>query len=180
MEDISRRELLKYGMVAAAGLALPLPKVAFAAAPVKELAFYNLHTDEKIHVAFKENGRYVPEAIRELSYLLRDYRNNKAHIMDPALFDQLYALQRMVETPGAFHVVSGYRSPETNATLHAHSNGVAKNSLHLQGRAIDIRLPGKDIVHLHKAALDLRAGGVGFYPTSDFIHLDTGRVRHWG
>lgn len=157
-----------------------MPRLAFAALPAKELAFYNLHTNEKLRLVYAEHGQYIPQAMAELNQFLRDYRTGDVHSIDPLLFDQLHALQQRVETPGAFHVISGYRSSKTNQLLHQHSNGVASQSLHLQGKAIDIRLPGKDLSMLHKAALNMQAGGVGYYPGSDFIHLDTGRVRGWG
>jgi uncharacterized protein YcbK (DUF882 family) len=179
MKDFSRREFVKLGLCAGTALVLP-SRLALASVPAKELAFYNLHTEEKLRIAFYENGRYVPSALAELNHLLRDYRTGDVHPIDPALFDQLHRLQGLVETPGAFHVISGFRSPQTNQALHDHSNGVAKNSLHLQGQAIDIRLPGKDLAYLHNAALSMQTGGVGYYPSSNFVHLDTGRVRHWG
>jgi uncharacterized protein YcbK (DUF882 family) len=115
-----------------------------------------------------------------LNHFLRDHRTGDAHPIDPTLFDQLYALQHQMEATAPFHVISGYRAPQTNQMLHAHSDGVARRSLHMDGRAIDIRLPGRDLANLHKAALAMQAGGVGYYPSSDFIHLDTGRVRQWG
>jgi uncharacterized protein YcbK (DUF882 family) len=178
MQSFSRRQFIKLGLCSAA--ALSLPRMAFAAASAKELAFYNLHTGEKLRLAFYENGRYVPSAMQALNHFLRDYRTSDVHPIDTALFDQLHTLQHLVETPGEFHVISGYRSPKTNEMLHSHSDGVANHSMHLEGRAMDIRLPGKDLSLLHKAALSMNAGGVGYYPGSDFIHIDTGRQRHWG
>jgi uncharacterized protein YcbK (DUF882 family) len=179
MQYLSRRQFLKLSLGAAASMAM-MPRLAWATVPVKELAFYNLHTGEKLRLAFYENGRYLPSAMQALNHFLRDYRTGDVHPMDPALFEQLHTLQRLAETPGEFHVISGYRSPQTNQMLHAHSDGVASHSLHLEGRAIDIRLPGKDLALLHKAALGMNAGGVGYYPGSEFVHIDTGRVRHWG
>ena len=178
MQDVSRRQFLKLGLYVAASLALPLP--AMAGTTARKLSFYNIHTDETLRLAYYENGQYVPSAIQALNHFLRDYRTGDVHPIDTALFDQLYTLQRRIETPGAYHVISGYRSPKTNQMLHANSEGVAKHSMHMEGRAIDIFLPGKDLVHLHKAALTMHAGGVGYYPNSNFIHLDTGRVRQWG
>ena len=181
MQNLSRRQFLKLGVGAAAVIALPIPKFALAAAaPVRELAFYNTHTAEKLKLVYAEKGQYLPDALAELNRLLRDHRTNEVHPIDPALFDQLYQIQTRVETPGAYHIISGYRSPKSNNALRAHSKGVASKSQHLTGKAIDIRLPGKELSHLRKAALDLKAGGVGYYPGSDFVHLDTGRVRSWG
>lgn len=178
MEPLSRRQFIKYGLCAVTAMAVP--RLGWAAAPARELSFHHLHTGEKLSLAYYEHGKYVPSAMQELESFLRDWRTGDAHPVDPALFDQLYALQQRVETPGAYQVICGYRSPKTNQLLHAHSDGVASHSLHLEGRAIDVSLPGKDLALLHKAALDMQAGGVGYYPASDFIHLDTGRVRHWG
>ena len=177
MEHFSRREIIKIGLCVAASAAVP--RLAWAGIPAKKLSFYNLHTAEELSLTYSENGKYIPSAMQELNHFLRDYRTGDVHAMDPALFDQLHALQRRVEAPGAFHVISGYRSPKTNQMLHANSEGVAKHSMHMEGRAIDICLPGKDLNLLHNAALTLNAGGVGYYPNS-FIHLDTGRIRHWG
>jgi uncharacterized protein YcbK (DUF882 family) len=179
MQYLSRRKFLKYGLCTIAAAAIPFPRLALATVPAKELAFYNLHTGEKLRIAFCEQGRYVPSAMTAINELLRDYRTGDVHTIDPALLEQLHSLQQIVQTPGPFHVISGYRSPKTNESMHAHSNGVANNSMHIQGRAIDIRLPGKDLIHLHNAALSMQAGGVGYYPASDFIHIDTGHVRRW-
>lgn len=159
---------------------MAVPRFAWAAAPARKLSLYHLHTGETLRLTYAEHGKIIPAAMHELNHFLRDWRTGNAHPIDPALLDQLYALQQKVETPGAYHVICGYRSPKTNDMLHAKSDGVASHSLHLEGRAIDISLPGKDLAHLRKAALSLRAGGVGYYPGSGFIHLDTGRVRSWG
>lgn len=179
MQDISRRHFIGMGLCAAAFTLLP-QRLCAAVPAAKELAFYNLHTEEKLKIAYSENGRYIPSALQAINHCLRDFRTGDEHPIDPVLLDQLYRLQLLVETPGAFHVISGYRSPKTNQMLHANSNGVASKSTHLQGKAVDIRLPGKDLDLLHKAALSMKAGGVGYYPASNFIHLDTGRLRHWG
>jgi uncharacterized protein YcbK (DUF882 family) len=178
MPDFSRRDFIKLALCAGAFAAAP--RLAWADQAPRALSFYNLHTGESLKLAYCENGRYVPSAMEALNHLLRDYRTGDIHPIDPSLFDQLYALQRRMETPGTYHVISGYRSPKTNQMLHAHSDGVANHSMHLEGRAMDIRLPGTDLALLHKAALSMNAGGVGYYPDSDFIHLDTGRVRRWG
>jgi uncharacterized protein YcbK (DUF882 family) len=179
MQSLSRRHFIFSVLGAGVSLALPVSSQA-SGNTVKALSFYNLHTEEKLSLTYSEKGKYVSGALSELNHFLRDYRTGDVHTVNPELYDQLHRLQSMVETPGAFHVISGFRSPKTNNSLHEHSGGVAKNSLHMQGCAIDIRLPGKDLSHLHKAALAMAAGGVGYYPGSDFIHLDTGRVRHWG
>lgn len=178
MQDFTRRQLLKLGLCIAASAAMP--RLAFADMSARKLSFYNMHTGEALNLTYYENGKYIPSAMQALKHFLRDYRTGDVHAIDPTLFDQLYALQNLVETPGMYHVISGYRSPKTNQMLHAHSEGVAKHSMHMEGRAIDICLPGKELKLLHKAALSMNAGGVGFYPDSNFIHIDTGRIRHWG
>lgn len=178
--ELSRRQFLKLGLCAAATLAMPRMVMAAPAMPTRILSFYHTHTGETLKLAYCENGNYVPSAIKELNLFLRDWRTSDVFPIDPALFDQLHALQALVETPGDYHVISAYRSPKTNDSLHAKSSGVASRSLHMEGRAIDISLPGKDLDLLHKAALSMQAGGVGYYPKSGFIHLDTGRVRRWG
>lgn len=178
MKPISRRQFIKLGLGAATLLAMP--RATWAASAARELSFYNNHTGEKLRLAYCENGEYIPSALQALNQFMRDHRTGDVHPIDPALFDQLFALQNLTETKGQYHVISGYRSPATNQALHNHSDGVAKRSLHMQGKAIDISLPGIELSALHKAALSMNAGGVGYYPSSDFVHIDTGRVRHWG
>lgn len=147
--------------------------------PVRQLAFRNLHTGESLKATFWEDGRYIGEELAAVNRLLRDHRSGDVHPMDPVLLDTLYLLQQAVDVHGPFHVISGYRSPASNEKLRSQSNGVAKRSLHMQGKAIDIRLPGCSLRSLRDAALALQAGGVGYYAKSDFIHVDTGRVRRW-
>lgn len=146
----------------------------------KTLAFHNLHTGEKLETTFFTDGQFLPESLNEINHLLRDHRNNKVGAMNPALMMLLHNLQAKLDVKQPFHIISGYRSAETNAMLSKRSNKVAKKSLHMQGKAIDIRLPGTDIKHLHQAALSLQGGGVGLYTRSDFVHLDVGRFRQWG
>lgn len=152
---------------------------AFAGAPVRQLGFLNLHTGEKLKVPYWENGRYLGDALAEINHLLRDHRANVVHAIDTGLLDLLSQLQARLGNMRAFEVISGYRAPATNALLRGRSNGVAKGSLHLQGKAIDIRLPGSELTQLHRAAVMLKGGGVGLYRASNFIHVDTGRVRYW-
>lgn len=178
MTDISRRKFLQLGLCAATVLVLPRP--IFASIPARELSFYNNHTSEKIRLTYCENNQYIPSALQALNHFMRDHRTGDIHPIDPTLFDQLHTLQRVTGKTGQFHVISGYRSPATNKALHAHSDGVAQHSLHMEGKAMDISLPGVALSTLHKAALSMKAGGVGYYPSSDFVHIDTGRLRHWG
>jgi len=173
--SLPRRRALKALGVAAFGLPFSLP--AWAAAP-RSISLYHTHTSEHLSLVYFEGGRYVPDALASLNHLLRDFRRGDICEMDPVLFDQLAALNLACGS-GTFEVISGYRSPQTNAMLRSRSNGVAKGSLHLQGRAIDVRLSGRDTRKLRDAALAMQSGGVGYYATSDFVHLDTGRVRSW-
>ncbi|NNF97211.1 MAG: DUF882 domain-containing protein [Halobacteria archaeon] len=180
----SRRNFLK----AATGTAAILLAPAVMAKPAQPnpnqpgervLRLQNLHTGESIKATYWAEDQYLAEEMAALNRVLRDHRSNETYTMDQRLFDMLYVLQQQLASNGTYHVISGYRSPASNAKLHKNSSGVAKRSLHMQGRAIDIRLPGVELKHLRQAALDLKAGGVGYYPKSGFIHVDTGRTRFW-
>jgi len=146
----------------------------------RTLAFDNLHTGEKLKIAYWSDGSYLPDALQSINFILRDFRNGEEHAIEPRLLDLLTVLHAQLDTASPFEVISGYRSPATNAMLHAESSGVAAKSLHMQGMAIDIRIPDRSLSQLHDTALSLRAGGVGYYPQSDFVHVDVGRVRRWG
>ena len=150
-----------------------------ATGPSRTLRFDHTHTGEKLAVTYTAGDRYLPSALLEINRFLRDFRTGEAHAIDPKLLDQLYQLTAVTGSSAPFEVISGYRSSATNTVLRAHSTGVASQSLHLEGRAIDIRLAGVSIADLRDAAVSLRAGGVGFYPDSKFVHVDTGRVRRW-
>lgn len=178
---LSRRGFLTSLAGAAVSLAAPgaLASIATAPARDRELAFYNTHTGEKLSTTFWSGGSYLDDGIAEISWLLRDHRAEETSNMDPKLLDLLYTLQQKVGHGGEYHVISAYRSPATNAMLSKQSSGVAKRSYHMLGQAIDIRLPGFDTRELHRAARSLKAGGVGYYSRSDFVHVDTGRVRYW-
>lgn len=178
---LSRRGFLTATAGLAMGLAAPgaIASVASAPARDRELAFYNTHTGEKLTATFWSDGKYLDDGIEEISWLLRDHRAEQANSMDPKLLDLLHRLQQKVGHPGEFHVISGYRSPATNQMLAKRSSGVAKRSYHMLGQAIDVRLPGFDTAQLKKAAIALKGGGVGYYSSSDFVHLDVGRVRFW-
>ena len=145
----------------------------------RALAFQNLHTGEKLSTVYWADGRYLPDAMRNINWLLRDFRTDEVHIMDPQLVDLLADLRARLHTNEPFYVFSGYRSPRTNAMLAAFTDGVAHNSMHLQGKAIDLCLPGRSLQRVHAAAVSLKRGGVGYYPQSGFVHVDTGRVRYW-
>jgi uncharacterized protein YcbK (DUF882 family) len=163
---------------AAVSLAAPAVQTR-AAADVRRLFLHNLHTGDMVKTVYWENGRYVDGALAEARHALRDWRNGQQHDMDPGLFDIFHELSARLETDRPFQIISGYRSPASNAAMHARSSGVASHSLHMQGMATDIRVEGVQLAHLRRAALDLGRGGVGFYPQSNFVHVDTGRVRQW-
>src|SRR5215831_8925740 len=144
------------------------------------LLLYNTHTGERINVVYRRGENYIPSALAKLDYFLRDHRTGDVRHFDPRLYDILSDLTVSVGHPGTeIDIVCGYRTPSTNKFLRARTAGVAKNSLHIQAQAIDLRMPGIDTLTLRRAALALARGGVGYYPHSDFIHVDIGRVRQW-
>jgi len=173
-----RREFLRTGG-AALLTAATVGIVPARAAAARHLNFENLHTGEKLALAYWSDGAYHPEALAQIDHVLRDFRTGDVHAINPHLLDLLHDLNARLETPAPFQVISGYRSPKTNGILHEMSSGVAGKSLHMQGMAIDIRVPGRALNVLHDNALRMARGGVGFYPTSDFVHVDVGRVRKW-
>lgn len=152
------------------GIALPAER---------KLSLINTHTGESLSAAYCKNGRYCPDTLSRMNLLLRDHRSGESHVMDPGLFDLLHDLAARAGEEPKFEVISGYRSAATNAELHEHTSGVASGSLHMQGKAMDVRLAGISCAKLRDLALDKGRGGVGYYRKSDFVHLDTGRVRFW-
>ncbi len=163
-------------LILASGL---LPFEIANASSRRVISMHNTHTGEQLELCYFRDGRFVTEACKRLNHLLRDFRSGDVHTIDPKLYDLVYAIQTEVGHRGKVEIISGYRSPATNDKLRKSSNGVAKRSLHMQGQALDIRLAGVDTAKVRDAALALRAGGVGYYRKSDFVHVDTGRVRHW-
>ena len=145
----------------------------------KTLQFINLHTDESLTSNYWANGEYDPTSLFLINHVLRDHRADESYMMDFKLLDLLHSLHQMTGSSSAFHIISAYRSPKTNEKLREQGAGVAKRSLHMQGKAIDIRLPDVELKHLRDAAISLQAGGVGYYAKSNFIHIDTGRPRSW-
>ncbi|MES2342781.1 MAG: DUF882 domain-containing protein [Pseudomonadota bacterium] len=180
---LGRRDLMRLGTGAA--LAATAPAAAWAAvtplpgAQVRRAVLHNLHTGDTFNEVYFEGGRYVPQALAQAMRVLRDWRNGEEHVMDPRLFDALHAINAKLGTNRPFQIISGYRSPKTNAMLHARSSGVASKSQHMLGKAADVRIQGVDLRNLQKAALSVSAGGVGFYPSSNFVHVDVARVRSW-
>ncbi len=176
----SRRRFLGSLALTLPSAVLLRPTLAQAKAEAaRSLSFYHTHTGEKLALTYYEQGDYHQDALAEANRFLRDFRTGEEYPIDHGLLDILHGIRRATGSNGRFEVISGYRSPKTNAALRSKSNGVAKRSLHMQGRAIDVRLTGVDTAHLRKAALALKGGGVGYYPKPRFVHLDTGRVRHW-
>jgi uncharacterized protein YcbK (DUF882 family) len=175
----SRRQVLQ-GLAAAMAAALVAPVRLFAAGPEpRDVSFVHIHTHERLSVTYFADGSYDPDSLAALDWFLRDHRTGDQHAIDPALFDILHELRLTTGAATPFQVISGYRSPRTNGMLRGKSVGVAAGSLHLQGRAIDVRLADVSSAALRDAAIRLRRGGVGYYPASDFVHVDTGRFRTW-
>lgn len=186
-KTVTRRDILKTGILG--GLLLP----ALATAPVKaatgliipsgagamKVSFRNQHTGESFNGVYRVGDRYMPEAFEQINAVLRDFRTGEVFPVDPRVIDILFTVYDRIGASGSFEVLSGYRSPKTNARLAANGDGVAQNSLHMTGQAIDIRLPGYSTYKVYKLAADLRTGGTGYYKKSNFVHLDTGRVRRW-
>jgi len=186
-EAPGRRRFLALGATA---LALPFlsrlsafassPSYVNSLPPDRGLSFYNTHTGESAAVEYCRSGCLVPASLEKIDHILRDHRTGETRTIDVRLLDLLHALARKTGTDAPFHIISGYRSPQTNAALRDNGGGgVASNSLHLDGKAIDIRVPGVRLRDLYRTAVDLRGGGVGIYPGSDFVHVDVGRVRTW-
>jgi len=179
----NRRRFLKVGFgicaLASIPLAIPLSHAKMLQPMERKLSFLNLHTGERVKSVYWAEGQYIPEALEAIRNILRDHRTGDLHTMDTKLFNLLHLIQSKMDSDKEFHVISGFRSAKTNAMLASRSNGVAKTSLHIQGKAIDIRLPGHQLSDLRAAALSMHAGGVGYYPRSNFIHIDTGYLRTW-
>jgi uncharacterized protein YcbK (DUF882 family) len=177
---VGRRRFL--ALAASASVALISPEVLAApmrVAPARALAFENLHTGERVKSVYWANGRYVPSGLREIDHILRDFRTGETVPIDRDLLDTLLALQEKLHTTAPFQVISGYRSQRTNAMLVRATRGVVRDSLHTEAMAIDIRVPGRSLRDVQRAAMSLEAGGVGYYPRSGFVHVDVGRVRYW-
>lgn len=174
-----RRRFLLGSLGAAVAISSAGRTAAAAAAPAHRLKFYHIHTAEKLDVTYREHGEVVPGVLAEINRYLRDFRTEQVHDIDVALLDTLHALYTQFDGRGNFEVISGYRSPHTNAALRQVTSGVAEKSLHIKGRAIDVRLTSAKTTALRDAAIALKAGGVGYYAKSNFVHVDTGNVRTW-
>lgn len=179
----SRRDFFKISLCATT-LAFLRPRLSWgkgaAAIPSAPLSLYNTHTGERLSIAYRTPaGDYDPSALDDLNHLLRCHYNNEVHPIDPRTLNYLALLDQQLGGGHDIHIISAYRSPSYNALLKSRGNGVASHSLHLEGRALDVRIPGVDLKRLKEAALHLARGGVGYYPRSDFVHIDSGPVRRW-
>ena len=181
MSACSRRKFLKRGTALLAGCLVPTTgwSALLPDGSRRSLSFYNTHTNERLSVCYYRQGAYCADALQRINHILRDHRTGEAQAMDRRLIDMMHAVNQRLAPGAPFHIISGYRSPKTNARLRKQSSGVAKFSFHMLGRAIDIRLPGCSTRKLRQACLDMQLGGVGYYPRSDFVHLDTGAFRTW-
>lgn len=179
---IGRRRFLKIGAQAALCSVFPVSAIASIdrlLAPKRNLFLLNTHTGQKLDVCYYAHGRYHPEALKKINYILRDYRTEEIKPIHKGLLNLLHSISMTLDRPTRIHVVSGYRSPETNAELRKRSKNVVKNSLHMRGEAVDIRIPDCRTRELRNFCMKLNVGGVGYYPKSDFVHVDIGPVRHW-
>jgi uncharacterized protein YcbK (DUF882 family) len=174
-----RRFLRAVGGVCGAWGALRVPTAAAADTARRTLRFVHTHTGESLTATYFDGADYDAASLQQINYLLRDFRNDEVRPIDPALLDVLHAAQVLAGHDAPFQIISAYRSAATNAMLREHSGGVAEHSQHLLGKAIDVRLSGLPTRELQQIGLRLARGGVGYYPASDFVHLDTGPVRHW-
>ena len=176
---LGRRRFLVGSLGAAAALTGVARRAAAENVAAHRLSFYHIHTAEKLTITYREHGEIVPDALAEINHYLRDFRTEQIHQIDVALLDKLHALFTTFDARGNFEVISGYRSPHTNEVLRHVTTGVAEHSLHIEGRAIDVRLTSAKTTALRDAALALKCGGVGYYAESNFVHLDTGNTRSW-
>lgn len=184
-ENVSnRRQFMKTAVLAAVATTFAPARKALAVldenpADRKALSLYNVHTDEQAYAIYWQNGQYNPKGLYHVDYILRDFRENKIIEIDPRLVNLIHDITATADTTGPVHIISGYHSPQTNEFLRNSRGGIAKSSLHVVGQAVDMRIPGVPTKYLRQVAVELKAGGVGYYPDSDFIHIDIGRVRYW-
>lgn len=177
---LGRRRLLGLGLAAAASsLIAPAAFASQGSAGDRTLALYNTHTDEKLKATYVRGSTFDKGALKDINHILRDFRTGDVFPIDLKLLDLLTELHQKTGSKQPFQIISGYRSPKTNSMLNAESSGVAKRSMHLDGKAIDIRLADVNLRTLHETAVSLKRGGVGMYTASNFVHVDTGRVRYW-
>ena len=179
MARVTRPTVIALSLVALGITASVTPPKPVRAADARQLSFYHTHTRLSLDVVYYANGEYVDSALDEINRFLKDFRTGEITEMNPQLLDLLHDVRNELGSEEAYEVISAYRSPETNEMLRATTAGVAKKSQHLKGNAIDVRLRGVRTTKLRAAALRMERGGVGFYPRSDFVHMDMGPVRQW-
>lgn len=183
LNRLERRDILKVGLCSLLAGVLPLfpARSAYSAQNYQSwrIAFRNSHTGESFSGVYRVGNKYLPDAFERMNYVLRDHRSDEIFPMDPRVIDLVKTLHDRTKSDEPLEILSGYRSPRTNKMLRNASTGVARNSLHMYGQAMDIRLPGYNTRRLRDVARKMKAGGVGFYPKSDFVHVDTGDVRSW-
>ena len=179
MTKTQKRTLLGLALVGLAATATVAPPRDVRAADARQLSFYHTHTKQSLDVVYYQNGEYVESSLDEINRFLKDFRTGDIAEMDPGLLDILYDVRNELDSDGTYEVISAYRSPKTNEMLRGKSSGVARKSQHLLGNAIDVRLRGVPTEDLRDTALEIKRGGVGYYKQSDFVHMDTGRVRRW-
>ncbi len=181
--NVQRRNFLKFGLAGVVASMVPMISAGTAEASNNyatwKIAFRHSHTGESFSGVYRVGNKYLPEAFERLSYVMRDFRTNEVFPMDPRAIDILSVIHRKIGAMDPFETLSGYRSPKTNSMLRHETSGVASNSFHMYGQAVDVRIPGYSTDKIRKIALSLKAGGVGYYPRSDFVHVDTGKVRTW-
>lgn len=181
-QELSRRNFLKTSLLTMGGCMFPCTAfgaIGRAVSPERMLSLYNLHTGESLRTIYWNQGKYIHEALADINYILRDHRTGEIESIDKRLLDLLYAIGKRLKTQNSFQIISGYRSSSTNAILRERSGGVAKGSLHVQGKAVDIRVQGCELSSLRNTAIALKGGGVGYYARSNFVHVDVGRIRYW-
>ncbi len=178
---LSRRKFLATGLITAASYLIPRKTLAAVEdlSPERELYLYNVYTEESLKTVYWREGQYLSGALSEINYILRDIHNGKVKSINTNLIDLIFTLKKNLKTDSPFHIVSGYRTPGTNALLRKRRKGVAKNSLHMYGKAVDLRLPDYSLKVVRRTAMELKGGGVGYYPRSGFVHIDVGNIRYW-
>ena len=179
---IDRRRFFKIGLQAALWSTFPVSAIAcidHLLAPERKLFLFNTHTGQELDVCYYAQGQYQPEALKKINYILRDHRTERVRPIHKGLLNLLHTISTTLDQQTPIHIISGYRSPETNTELSKKSNSVVKNSLHMKGKAADIRIPGCNTRQLRNVCKELKAGGVGYYRRSDFVHVDIGPIRYW-
>lgn len=179
---IDRRKFIRMGLITAAAVVIPgnaLSSVVEPVSGVRDLHFYNVSTHEDLKVIYWKEGGYIPEALDEINHIFRDFRTGKVKAIKKELLDLLFNVRKNINADSPFHIISGYRSPGSNAILRKHNKSVARNSLHMYGKAVDIRVPGFSLRTLRREAMKLEQGGVGYYPRARSVHIDIGEVRYW-